>query len=201
MLSSKHLIDIDQYGQEIRKNMVLQFLLITERIYMNYLWLVALLLVMLLLIAGLSFLRSLGRPRRRRMGQAYARGRGILRKRDHGAHIAKQHGHERSSQWHRVRNKHLLREPTCVVCGRKGRGLQVHHIKPFHLHPHLELDPRNLVTLCQVKGRDHHLLLGHLNEWESYNEHVREDAKRFYRKTAAQIRADALWQKKVKQRP
>jgi 5-methylcytosine-specific restriction endonuclease McrA len=100
-----------------------------------------------------------------------------------------------------VRKEHLVREPACAACGHKGRGLQVHHIKPFHLHPQLELDPRNLITLCEDRGRDHHLLLGHLNTWESYNEHIRDDVRRFYRKTAAQIRADSSWQKKVMQRP
>jgi hypothetical protein len=88
-----------------------------------------------------------------------------------------------------------------MACGYKGRKLQVHHIKPFHLHPNLELDPGNLITLCEARGRDHHLLLGHLDAWDSYNEHVREDVKHFYRKSAAQIRADLRWQKKVMQRP
>jgi len=88
-----------------------------------------------------------------------------------------------------------------VVCGYKGKKLHVHHIKPFHLHPQLELDPRNLITLCEARGRDHHLLLGHLGTWESYNEHIRDDVKRFHRKTAAQIRADAAWQRKMTQRP
>jgi 5-methylcytosine-specific restriction endonuclease McrA len=83
-----------------------------------------------------------------------------------------------------------------VACGYKGKNLQVHHIKPFHLHPHLELDPQNLITLCE-----HHLLLGHLDAWDSYNERIREDAKHFYRKSAAQIRADTRWQKKMAQRP
>jgi 5-methylcytosine-specific restriction endonuclease McrA len=100
-----------------------------------------------------------------------------------------------------VQKEHLRREPACVACGYKGRKLQVHHVRPFHLHPQLELDPHNLITLCQARGRNHHLLLGHLDQWESYNEHVRDDARRFYRKTAAQIRADSSWQKKVLQRP
>ena len=120
---------------------------------------------------------------------------------DYGAQIARAHGHERSPEWHRVAKEHLLREPACVACGYKGKKLQVHHIKPFHLHPHLELDPHNLITLCEARGRDHHLLLGHLDAWVSYNEHIREDVKRFYRKTSAQIRADAAWQRKMAQRP
>ncbi len=71
----------------------------------------------------------------------------------------------------------------------------------FHLHPNLELDPRNLITLCELPGRDHHLLIGHLDEWESYNVNVRDDAKRYYGKSADQIRANATWQKEVAKRP
>ena len=168
---------------------------------MNFLLLVSL-IVVITLIAGLAFLRPTARRHKRRaLKGSLNKGHGILKKRDYGAHIARRHGHERSSQWQRVQKEHLLREPVCVVCGHKGKGLQVHHIKPFHLHPQLELDPRNLITLCEVRGREHHLLLGHLGEWQSYNEHIREDTKRFYRKTARQIRADASWQERMKRRP
>jgi len=159
------------------------------------------LLVVLVIIAAVALVQQARQSSRRRTGKASYTAKRVVKRRDYGAHIAKRYGHERSPQWQRVRREHLLREPACVACGHKGRGLQVHHIKPFHLHPQLELDPRNLITLCEVRGRDHHLLLGHLNAWESYNERVRDDAKRFYRRTAAQIRADSSWQKKVIQRP
>lgn len=168
-----------------------------------------LLVIVALLVIGLALWRSLRRRRKRRAGtrpQRSARGpltkvRGKLRKPDHGARIARKHGRDRSPEWRRVEKEHLLREPACMACGYKGHGLQVHHIKPFHLHPHLELDPDNLMTLCEVKGRDHHLLLGHLDEWESFNENVKRDIRHFYGKTAEQIRADIGWQKKVKTRP
>lgn len=167
---------------------------------MNSILLISL-LVVVALIAGFALVQQAGRSPKRRMRKAYHPEKRIAKKRDYRADIAKRNGCERSPQWQRVRKEHLLREPACAVCGHKGRKLQVHHIKPFHLHPQLELDPRNLITLCEVRGREHHLLLGHLNTWESYNEHIRDDAKRFYRKTAAQIRADSVWQKKVVQRP
>lgn len=128
-------------------------------------------------------------------------GRGLLKKADHGAMAAIEHGIKRSPLWAHVEKQHLLREPGCVVCGYKGKWVQVHHVKPFHLHPELELDPHNLVTLCERKGRDHHLLLGHFDNWKSYNEHIRADAKHYYNKTAAQIRADLIWQKKMSLRP
>ena len=167
---------------------------------MNSLLLISLLLLVVL-IAAVALVQQAAGSSRRRTGKAYHAGKRVAGRRDYGADIAKRHGRERSPQWQRVRKEHLLREPACAACGHKGRGLQVHHIKPFHLHPQLELDPRNLITLCELRGRDHHLLLGHLNAWESYNEHVRDDARRFYRRTSAQIRSDSSWQKKVLQRP
>jgi 5-methylcytosine-specific restriction endonuclease McrA len=168
---------------------------------------IALMLVALLVLIILTIIWSrLGHRRRR--GQAH-RSAGASRvgagarpkKRDHGLEIARKHGVERSPEWPRVEREHLMREPTCAACGHRGPGLQVHHIKPFHLHPNLELDPNNLITLCEVKGRDHHLLLGHLDEWESYNVNVKRDVKHHYGKTALQIRADVLWQKAMARRP
>jgi HNH endonuclease len=159
---------------------------------------VGLLIAALIVVFILLWLLSSGRRSRR---SPHREGRWMRRAMDHGAHIARQHGHERSPEWHRVAMEHRLREPACVVCGYKGKKLQVHHIKPFHLHPQLELDPDNLITLCEARGREHHLLLGHLDSWESFNEHIRADAKHFHRKSAAQIRADLAWQKKVKLRP
>ncbi|WP_165422930.1 HNH endonuclease [Ktedonosporobacter rubrisoli] len=158
--------------------------------------LIPLAIVIAVLIVGYIFLR----PKRKRH---YSRRRLPLPtlRRDYGAHIAKKHGRERSAEWERVAREHRLREPACVACGYRGHKLQVHHIKPFHLHPELELDPNNLITLCEARGREHHLLLGHLGAWDSYNEHIRADIKHFYRKTAAQIRADVNWLKKMQLRP
>jgi 5-methylcytosine-specific restriction protein A len=172
-------------------------------------WLMGHLLgVIAVLLAGLVLLQLTGRRRKGQAGMVRHPGKGwrnksrsMFKKVDHGAEIARRFGHERSPEWPRVEKEHLLREPACVACGHKGQGLQVHHIKPFHLHPHLELDPDNLITLCEIKGREHHLLLGHLDEWESYNVHVRHDVRHFYRKSATHIRADSDWQKKMMQRP
>jgi 5-methylcytosine-specific restriction endonuclease McrA len=121
--------------------------------------------------------------------------------REHGEIVAQRYGHSRSPEWAGVAREHLLHEPGCAVCGYTGHGLQVHHIKPFHLYPELELDQRNLITLCEIKGRDHHLLLGHLDDWESYNVHVRNDTKRFHGESARRLRANSAWQKEVMQRP
>jgi 5-methylcytosine-specific restriction endonuclease McrA len=170
---------------------------------MNNSLLLPIIVVLVVLIIGYVLLG----PRRRRHQTTHhhhAKRRAIktlLRRVDHGARIAYEHGCQRSPHWSRVADEHLLREPACVACGYRGRHVQVHHVKPFHLHPDLELDPNNLITLCEARGREHHLLLGHLDSWHSYNEHIRADAKHFYRKTAAQIRDDLRWRKLMVGRP
>lgn len=77
---------------------------------------------------------------------------------------------KRSAHWPTVRKEHLEKHPTCAVCGGSS-NLEVHHIKPFHLHPDLELDPENLVTLCESKksGVNCHLWFGHLGNFKSFN--------------------------------
>lgn len=83
---------------------------------------------------------------------------------------------DRSPQWRRVRNLWILENPFCAVCGYQER-LNVHHIKPFHLFPELELDPTNFITLGEAcPTGNHHLLFGHLGKWESYNADVRRMA-------------------------
>lgn len=97
-------------------------------------------------------------------------------------HVTRATGVPRSNQWPRVRQAHLTAHPCCEVCGTKG-NLEVHHIVPFHIDKSKELEPSNLITLCQ----DHHLLFGHLMSWQSYNPDIIEDVK--------------LWRKKIANRP
>lgn len=124
---------------------------------------------------------------------------------DPGAKVAAQQGLQRSSQWSTVAGEHLLLEPVCKACGSKD-NLQVHHVLPFHFcillgRPELELDQRNLITLCEG-AENHHLLLGHLDDWQSYNQDVRSDAAGpFYGMTGASIRANPSWQAQEKKRP
>jgi 5-methylcytosine-specific restriction endonuclease McrA len=98
------------------------------------------------------------------------------------------HGAVRSGEWHRVRAEHLTKEPRCAVCD-GDRKLEVHHILPFHLHPEHELNPHNLITLCEEKedGINCHLAFGHLGSFKSFNIHVRSDAFQ--------------WKKKIENRP
>lgn len=94
----------------------------------------------------------------------------------------------RSGHWPTVRKQHLALHPTCALCGGAVK-IEVHHIRPFHLHPDLELDPSNLVTLCEADkgGANCHLLFGHLGNFKSFNVEVVSDASH--------------WSEKIKHRP
>lgn len=84
----------------------------------------------------------------------------------------------RSSRWPTVRKAWLKDHSTCAACG-GTYCLQVHHKEPFHLHPEKELDMKNFITLCECGPGDHHLNLGHLGNWKSFNPHVEADAAQF----------------------
>jgi 5-methylcytosine-specific restriction endonuclease McrA len=89
--------------------------------------------------------------------------------------------HPRSSGWRKARDAHLLLYPTCAACGIDD-CLEVHHIVPFHEHPHLELDPENFITLCEHPGRWCHFREGHLFDWRGWNPYVVEDAAKALRR-------------------
>ena len=83
------------------------------------------------------------------------------------------HDVKRNSKWPAARKKHLKVKPACEACGAVTE-LEVHHMKPFHLHPTLELDPTNLITLCMEN--DCHLYVGHGDNFKAYNPNVIEDS-------------------------
>jgi hypothetical protein len=84
----------------------------------------------------------------------------------------------RSSKWPALRKSFLESHPECAACGSK-EDLEVHHVKSFHLNPDLELDPKNLITLCDKPGPDnHHMRVGHLNNWRLENPNVITDARK-----------------------
>ena len=84
------------------------------------------------------------------------------------------HPVERSHKWPAVQRLHLKFEPKCACCG-STKKLNVHHKKPFHLFPELELDLNNLITLCMDK--ECHLKIGHGGNFKDYNPNIDEDAK------------------------
>ena len=85
---------------------------------------------------------------------------------------------KRSSRWPHVRKEHLAKHPRCALCG-GTKKLEVHHKLPFHVAPHLELDPANLITLCEAKrnGVTCHQFFGHLGNYKLFNEHVEADVE------------------------
>lgn len=89
-------------------------------------------------------------------------------------------GARRSSQWSHVRQQHLKANPTCALCG-GSRKLEVHHAVPFHVDPTKELDPGNLITLCEAwkRGVNCHLLFGHLGNYRGWNADVHVDVSRW----------------------
>jgi 5-methylcytosine-specific restriction protein A len=84
----------------------------------------------------------------------------------------------RSPKWQTVRKEHLKNNSYCIACGR-DKKLEVHHIKPVHLFPELELDPSNLVTLCADPC---HMVFGHLMDFKSWNIEVIKDSAGYLQK-------------------
>lgn len=84
----------------------------------------------------------------------------------------------RSPKWSSIRKEHLKSNNKCAACGRTSK-LEVHHIEPVHINPDRELDPSNLITLCDDPC---HLLFGHLMNYKSWNVDVEEDCFVYYKK-------------------
>ena len=95
---------------------------------------------------------------------------------------------ERSKLWPRTRKVYILKNKECFVCN-GTKKLEVHHIKPYHIYPELELVDTNFITLCENDkgGINCHLAFGHLGSYKSYNVNVRKDAQN--------------WNVKIKNRP
>src|SRR5215467_9444180 len=95
---------------------------------------------------------------------------------DTGASVAKSHGLTRSPLWPEVERAYLATNRKCAACTSTS-NIQLHHIFPFHLchlvyRGDLELDERNFLPLCEESENNHHLLLGHLGNFESYNNYA-----------------------------
>lgn len=82
----------------------------------------------------------------------------------------------RSGKWARIREEHLKIQNCCQICGGTDL-LQVHHVEPFANNPENELNPKNLVTLCEGKFRCH-FIFGHLFSWRTYNPEILRDIER-----------------------
>ncbi len=84
------------------------------------------------------------------------------------------YGTARSGKWPAFRARWLALHPHCAACG-SSEQVEPHHIRPFHLHPDLELDAGNLISLCNKHGC--HLAFGHNYDWHAFNPHVQEDCR------------------------
>jgi 5-methylcytosine-specific restriction enzyme A len=52
-------------------------------------------------------------------------------------------------------------------------------MRPFHVHPELELDDANLITLCEKPGHDCHFVFGHFHDWKRWNPDVVADVAHY----------------------
>lgn len=83
---------------------------------------------------------------------------------------------KRSPSWPKVRRDHLKKQPSCQACGTTN-NLAVHHIVPLHVNRSKELDPSNLITLCEnIRSAFCHYTFGHLNNWWKWDPNVIADA-------------------------
>ena len=82
----------------------------------------------------------------------------------------------RSNRWPKVRNEFIKEHPRCAVCN-GTKKCEIHHKKSFHLHPELELEKSNLLTLCESKkyGVTCHQFFGHLGDYRKENPTVESD--------------------------
>lgn len=123
---------------------------------------------------------------------------------DHGHTEALRHGVSRSSRWPKVEKAFLATSPHCAACAVKDpeHPVQVHHVFPFHYvvalgRPDLELDPRNLITLCETRHGmptpNHHLLIGHLDDFKSSNLDVSKDCKTYVGESLREIENNGAW--------
>lgn len=128
---------------------------------------------------------------------------------DAGTSIALRYGIERSPLWEKTQREYLEANPQCAVCSTNSI-IQIHHVMPFHLchlvyRGDLELDERNFIPLCEEPGNNHHLLLGHLGNFESYNQGGRasilELGKSIPGLSEEAIKADVAWIQLMGNRP
>lgn len=107
----------------------------------------------------------------------------------------------RSPLWLERAKIHIKVQPNCLVC-HTTENLNVHHKYPYSYiiglgRPDLELDERNLFTLCER----HHLLIGHLNWFESYNPKLEYYISLCRGLLISQIKSLPAWRTAVEFRP
>lgn len=101
-------------------------------------------------------------------------------------------GRPRSPRWPAVRRAHLAKHPRCAACGRLS-GAEVHHILPVSAPggKAAELDPSNLLTMCDDSTRSCHFFLAHLLNWSAHDPDIARHAAEFRARLEASRRRQA----------
>jgi putative intracellular protease/amidase len=98
---------------------------------------------------------------------------------------ARLQGASRSAQWPAFRAEYAKTHlPVCAICGGTA-ALNLHHLRPFHAFPELELVESNVVWLCNKNLC--HIRVGHLSNFQSINPKGAEDI--------------VIWRDKIRNRP
>ena len=125
---------------------------------------------------------------------------------DHGAADAARHAIARSPELPTARSAQLAKNPHCVACKpgtNLGAALQVHHIFPFHIawrRDALASSSTGATSSCSARPRpakpseNHHLLIGHRDDFQSSNLDLAGDAVATFRALSAlDTKANATW--------
>ena len=97
-------------------------------------------------------------------------------------------GAKRSYRWSSFREV-FLKNKTCAVCG-GTKKLELHHKQAFNTNPELELEPTNVIPLCEAKkyGINCHLLMGHLGNYSRINPDIESDAIMWHNKLKVEFK-------------
>ncbi len=87
-------------------------------------------------------------------------------------------GIHRSPKWPALEHEYKHEHPNCENCGSKT-NVVVHHKIPVHVDATRELDKTNLMSLCENKTMNCHLMIGHAGNWQSYCADAQEFAAAF----------------------
>lgn len=114
-------------------------------------------------------------------------------------------GLPRSPHWAIVSREFRAKHPNCERCGSSDQ-INIHHNYPFHIvvmsgRADLELDERNLHSLCTKTNMECHLLCGHLDDYRSYNPELETDVEKFKGLDADQTKAATSWLVEKANRP
>ncbi len=93
----------------------------------------------------------------------------------------------RSPHWPAFKRRLLKQDPTCAACGGNAE-VELHHIIAFHQDKSRELDPKNIIRLCEDRkpggATNHcHLQIGHKPpgakraNWKTNNPEVIKSAR------------------------